>query len=110
MSDDNSKKLGLMGLIAIVAGSMIGGGIFNLPQNMAAGAGAGAVMLAWVGISKRKVKSCVASGLSGSPRVKVCRVPSRSADHLKALSQPSGAVSPGRCAAERDVAGAGLAA
>lgn len=48
MSDGNSKKLGLMGLIAIVAGSMIGGGIFNLPQNMADKAGAGAVMLAWV--------------------------------------------------------------
>lgn len=48
MSDNNSKKLGLMGLIAIVTGSMIGGGIFNLPQNMAAGAAAGAVMLAWV--------------------------------------------------------------
>ncbi len=48
MSNNSSKKLGLMGLVAIVAGSMIGGGIFNLPQNMAAGAAAGAVMLAWV--------------------------------------------------------------
>ena len=48
MSNGSSKKLGLMGLIAIVTGSMIGGGIFNLPQNMADKAGAGAVMLAWV--------------------------------------------------------------
>jgi arginine:ornithine antiporter/lysine permease len=48
MSNNSSKKLGLMGLIAIVAGSMIGGGTFNLPQNMAIGAAAGAVMLAWV--------------------------------------------------------------
>ena len=44
----DSQKLGLMGLIGVVAGSMIGGGIFNLPSNMASTAGAGAVMIAWV--------------------------------------------------------------
>ncbi len=42
------KKLGTMGLAAIVLSSMIGGGIFSLPQNMAASAGAGAVIIAWV--------------------------------------------------------------
>lgn len=41
------RKLGLLGLMAIVFGSMIGGGIFSLPQNMSSGAGAGAVLLSW---------------------------------------------------------------
>ena len=47
-STADSQKLGLMGLIGVVAGSMIGGGIFNLPSNMASTAGAGAVLIAWV--------------------------------------------------------------
>jgi arginine:ornithine antiporter/lysine permease len=38
-------RLGL--LTALVVGSMIGSGIFSLPQNMASGAGAGAVLLGW---------------------------------------------------------------
>lgn len=42
------KKLGVIGLAGIVISSMVGGGIFSLPQNMAAGASAGAVLLAWV--------------------------------------------------------------
>lgn len=42
------KKLGTIGLAAIVLSSMIGGGIFSLPQNMASGAGAGAVIIAWI--------------------------------------------------------------
>lgn len=42
------KKLGIIGLASIVISSMVGGGIFSLPQNMAAGASAGAVLLAWV--------------------------------------------------------------
>lgn len=42
------KKLGVIGLASIVISSMVGGGIFSLPQNMAAGASAGAVLLAWV--------------------------------------------------------------
>lgn len=46
--EDNYRKLGLMGLMAIVFGTMIGGGIFALPQNMASGAGVGAVLLSWV--------------------------------------------------------------
>lgn len=43
-----SSKLGLFGLAAIVVSSMIGGGIFSLPQNMAQNASAGAVILAWL--------------------------------------------------------------
>lgn len=49
MSDDTAQpsalkesKLKLGALTALVVGSMIGGGIFSLPQNMASGAGAGA--------------------------------------------------------------------
>jgi arginine:ornithine antiporter / lysine permease len=44
---DSSQKLKLSMLIALVVGSMIGGGIFSLPQNMAASAGAGAVLIGW---------------------------------------------------------------
>ena len=40
--------MGLPLLAGIVVGSMIGGGVFNLPQNMARGAGLGAVIIAWV--------------------------------------------------------------
>lgn len=43
-----AKKLGVIGLAAIVVSSMIGGGIYSLPQNMAAGAGLLAVILAWI--------------------------------------------------------------
>jgi arginine:ornithine antiporter/lysine permease len=42
------KKLGTFGLAAIVLSSMLGGGIFSLPQNMAASASAGAVIIAWI--------------------------------------------------------------
>ena len=44
----NSAGLGVMALAAIVVSSMIGGGIYSLPQNMASGASAGAVLLAWI--------------------------------------------------------------
>ena len=44
----DAKKLGVIGLAAIVVSSMVGGGVFSLPQNMAAGASAGAVLLAWL--------------------------------------------------------------
>ena len=43
-----SKKLGLPLLVALVVGSIIGSGIFALPQNMAVGAGAGAILIGWV--------------------------------------------------------------
>jgi len=42
------QRLPLALLVALVVGSMIGSGIFALPQNMAAGAGAGAVLLGWL--------------------------------------------------------------
>lgn len=44
----NPKGLGVFALASIVISSMIGGGIYSLPQNMAAGASAGAVLLAWI--------------------------------------------------------------
>ena len=44
----SSAGLGVMALAAIVVSSMVGGGIYSLPQNMAAGASAGAVLLAWI--------------------------------------------------------------
>ncbi len=44
---DSPEKLKLGALVALVVGSMIGGGIFSLPQNMAASAGVGAVLIGW---------------------------------------------------------------
>ncbi|WP_051776860.1 arginine-ornithine antiporter [Pseudorhizobium pelagicum] len=41
-------KLGLVPLVALVVGSMIGGGVFSLPQNMAKGASPGAVIIGWL--------------------------------------------------------------
>ena len=43
-----ANKLGMFGLAGIVVSSMIGGGIFSLPQNMAASASVGGVLLAWL--------------------------------------------------------------
>ncbi|KEY91630.1 arginine/ornithine antiporter [Candidatus Photodesmus blepharus] len=43
-----SSKLGFFSLIALVISSMIGAGVFSLPQNMAAVAGSAAVTLAWL--------------------------------------------------------------
>jgi arginine:ornithine antiporter / lysine permease len=42
------RKLPRSLLTALVIGSMIGSGIFSLPQNMAAGASAGAVLIGWL--------------------------------------------------------------
>ena len=42
-----TRKLQLGALTALVVGSMIGGGIFSLPQNMAAAADAGAILIGW---------------------------------------------------------------
>ena len=52
MTDKDNKTnsnngLGVIALAAIVVSSMIGGGIYSLPQNMAAGASVGAVILSW---------------------------------------------------------------
>jgi arginine:ornithine antiporter / lysine permease len=43
-----SRKLGLPLLTGVVIASMIGGGAFSLPQNMAHGAGLAAVIIAWI--------------------------------------------------------------
>ena len=45
---NSSAGLGVMALAAIVVSSMIGGGIYSLPQNMAQSASAGAVLFAWL--------------------------------------------------------------
>jgi arginine:ornithine antiporter/lysine permease len=47
MTEDNEKLLGLPALVALIIGAIIGSGIFSLPQNMAQGAGAGAMLIAW---------------------------------------------------------------
>nr|DAD54249.1 TPA_exp: Arginine/ornithine antiporter [Clostridium autoethanogenum DSM 10061] len=46
LSENN--KLGLFSLIALVIGSMIGGGAFSLPGDMAKGASAGAIIIGWL--------------------------------------------------------------
>ena len=43
-----TEKLGLMALTLLVISAMIGGGVFNLPQNMAQSAGLPAVLIAWL--------------------------------------------------------------
>lgn len=47
-TERTARGLGLPALTALVLGSMIGGGVFSLPQNMAKGASPGAVMLGWL--------------------------------------------------------------
>lgn len=44
---ESTGKLGFGGLTAVVFGMMVGAGIYNIPQNMAAGAGLGAVLISW---------------------------------------------------------------
>ncbi|ABR74775.1 arginine:ornithine antiporter [Actinobacillus succinogenes] len=44
----SSKKIGLLSLTALVLSSMIGSGIFSLPQNMAAVAGAEGISIGWL--------------------------------------------------------------
>lgn len=46
--ESEDKKLGLFLLIALVVGSMIGGGAFNLASDMAQGANAGAIIIGWI--------------------------------------------------------------
>lgn len=41
-------KLGMLALIAIVVGSMLGGGVYSLPQNTAASSAVGPVVIAWI--------------------------------------------------------------
>ena len=47
MADSDKGKLGLPALTALVVGGIIGSSIFSLPPNMAEGAGAGAILIAW---------------------------------------------------------------
>ena len=46
--ESSEGNLGVLALAGVVVSSMIGGGIYSLPQNMAAGASVGAVILAWL--------------------------------------------------------------
>jgi arginine:ornithine antiporter / lysine permease len=43
-----SSKLTLLPLVALVIGSMIGGGVFNLPSDMSAHASPGAIIIGWL--------------------------------------------------------------
>lgn len=43
-----SANLGRGALVALVVGSMIGGGVFSLPQNMASGAAPAAILIGWL--------------------------------------------------------------
>lgn len=45
---NSDRKLGLVGLTALVFSMMVGSGIFNIPQNIAAGSGLAACIVAWV--------------------------------------------------------------
>ncbi|WP_121640337.1 arginine-ornithine antiporter [Virgibacillus sp. Bac330] len=47
MSEDE-KKLGLVALIALVVGSMVGGGAFNLAGDIALGSNSGAAIIGWI--------------------------------------------------------------
>ena len=42
------SQIGLVALTALVISSMIGSGIFSLPQNMAAVAGSQALLIGWL--------------------------------------------------------------
>jgi arginine:ornithine antiporter/lysine permease len=42
-----AEKLTLVPLVALVVGSMIGGGVFNLPRDMSRGAGVVAIIIGW---------------------------------------------------------------
>jgi arginine:ornithine antiporter / lysine permease len=47
-SQEQSTKLSLLPLVALVIGSMIGGGVFNLPSDMSRRASAGPIVLGWI--------------------------------------------------------------
>ena len=48
MEAKKDEKLGLLELVALVVGSILGGGVFNLMHDMAEPAGAGAIIIGWV--------------------------------------------------------------
>lgn len=43
-----SKKIGVFAIACLVVSAMIGGEVYNLPQNMAQNASVGAILIAWV--------------------------------------------------------------
>lgn len=43
-----AKKLGLFAMTLLVVSAMFGGGVFNIPQNMAQSAALGAILIAWL--------------------------------------------------------------
>lgn len=45
---ETGHKLALLPLIALVVGSMIGGGVFNLPSDMSRSASPGAIVIGWL--------------------------------------------------------------
>ncbi|MEZ5832098.1 MAG: arginine-ornithine antiporter [Dongiaceae bacterium] len=45
---ETDHKLTLLPLIALVVGSMIGGGVFNLPSDMSKAASPGAIIIGWI--------------------------------------------------------------
>ena len=45
---EQTNKLTLLPLVALVVGSMIGGGVFNLPSDMSRSASPGAMILGWI--------------------------------------------------------------
>ena len=47
MSDSYRRHIGPFSASMLIAGSMIGSGVFNLPQNMAESSGALAIIIAW---------------------------------------------------------------
>ena len=47
-SSSQAHKLTLVPLIALVVGSMIGGGVFNLPSDMSRGASPAAIIIGWI--------------------------------------------------------------
>ncbi|AUX80653.1 MULTISPECIES: arginine-ornithine antiporter [Sinorhizobium] len=47
-SEAHSDKLTLLPLTALVVGSMIGGGVFNLPSDMSRAAAPGAILIGWI--------------------------------------------------------------
>ena len=48
MNTPTRTKLGILPLTLLVVGSIVGSGIFSLPQNMAEASGAGAILIAWI--------------------------------------------------------------
>lgn len=41
------KQLGVLAMTLLVVSAMFGGGVFNIPQNMAQSAALGAILIAW---------------------------------------------------------------